>query len=435
MPATPTLTKCINRSAKWLKEIQLQNGGWGAYQGDDPNCLNTSEVITALIQSNQLTPVNPRIRDGILFLIDQQLSISKGNCNNKLDCGSWTKVIVRKDTIERIPDTLRTAYALLALNLTVEPNSTEEDNLKSGVEWLKEAQREDGGWGYTSQDNQQSELFPTCMSLQALVNISCDRSNDFQAGLKKYIDEGFQSLINFRHARGYFGNAQDTALRVSHTFYAIETLNLRLKRDPENAGATYSKYIKDGIEWLTQQRNDVISWASELIILNPKDWHASENYTFSHNNAALYLRIVSPELKDEPYKDVGLTRDALIFIKKLLSYDDLNNYGFCGARPVSWATAKTIKALIAVSSQNEQFPELKQLPNSPGWKQIIFLFILISFLCLIVALLAFYEKLNLMVITFYLSVMFILLLVYGYLSEKTFLQLFINTLSRKQKNI
>ena len=305
-----------------------------------------------------------------------------------------------------------------------------------GVNWLKMAQRGDGGWGYTAKkDNQGSELFPTCISLQALVNIFCDRSGAFKKDLENYIHNGFQCLINFRSGRGYFGNASDTALRVAHTLYAIETLDLRLEKDSSHAGAKDLKYINDGIEWLNQQRNDVIGWASELITLETNNLNVSENYTFSHNNAALYLRIVSPRLKGEPYKDIGLTRDALIFVEKLLSYDDINNYGFCGPRPVSWSTAKTIRGLKAVSTENKKFPKLEQLPHSPGGKQIIFLLLIILFLCLIVAFLSFYDRLNLMITTFYLSVMFILLLIYGILSEKTFLQLFINKQFRTKKSL
>ncbi|MDJ0509916.1 MAG: prenyltransferase/squalene oxidase repeat-containing protein [Crocosphaera sp.] len=469
----PTISQYIQNSSRWLQQIQHQqgkeNGGFGEYQGKDPNCLNTSEVILALKQSFDYLPFtqierDKIIKDGVDFIIAQQASISKETCQGELDCGSWTKIVHRNNHEIRFPDTLRTAYALLALNLIVEAGSDEEStSIQAGLTWLKNAQRYNGGWGYKAQDGQGSELFPTCLCLQALVNIFYDRRDTVRTNLIESIDRGFgylETLRNFRED-GSFGNSYGSLL-VSHTLYAIETMTLRLQKD-KNSLLTHNRsrdinYIKKGIDWVNQQRNEILSWTSELVKLEPENLNASGNYMFSHNNPALYLRIINPNPYVEDRTTVKVrTKDTLMYIGLNLC-TDINNYGFPGTRAISWATAKTIRGLVAVlvhqpeirtfpslppsslPSDVEQFAqqrlqqklnniekEFKQDKNNikteQSRKTIGFVtFVLV--LCIMIVVLAFYEKVSLIVATLFTIIILAVLLVYGSISENSVERMF-----------
>ena len=196
-----TISDCIGNASKWMKRIQnKKDGGWGEYKGNDSNCLNTAEAILALVRSGCNNAGDQIIQDGVKFLCNNQTS--KQNLKNKINCGSWPKIITRGKNIIRIPDTVRTACALLALN-TAGKAST-HTAVKACVKWLVQTQNKEGhGWGYSS--NQENQLFPTCMALKALMQI-CQSGNK---KTNKSIQKGLDNLKSYKNEDGSYGKVHN----------------------------------------------------------------------------------------------------------------------------------------------------------------------------------------------------------------------------------
>jgi hypothetical protein len=98
--------------------------------------------------------------------------------------------------------------------------------------------------------------------------------------------------------------------------------------------------------------------------------------------------------------------------------------GFCARRPVSWATAQTVAALSQAMKKYQEFPERKNPSMRLGEQQYALIFLVIlAFLTFILSVL---EKLSGPLLSFFLFLILAMLLVYGVLSEKGFLNVLRN---------
>ena len=395
-----TISDCICNASKWMKRIQnKKDGGWGEYKGNDSNSLNTAEAILALVRSGCNNAGDQIIQDGVEFLCDNQTT--KQNLKHKINCGSWPKIITRGKNIICIPDTVRTACALLALN-TAGKSST-HTAVKACVKWLVQTQnKKDHGWSYSS--NQENQLFPTCMALKALMQIC-------QSGNKKTnesIQKGLDNLKSYQNEDGSYGKVHD--LEVAHTLYVIQTYSMA-----SELGFTIpSRAIKVATYWIQQRKQDALRWSTETILLK-SDPKSPYNYTFSHINPALYLEVVDKNIREED----DIARDSLIAIRDNM---DVPTHAFCAKRPVSWATAKTLLGLTPARPIFHDFPlKSKSVPIKFGLKH--YLLIALAAFVLISAVLAALNRLSVTFASILFLVILAILLIYGYISERSFVRL------------
>jgi hypothetical protein len=392
-----SIGECINYSSQWLAEIQnKKDGGWGEYKGANSNSLNTAESILALIKTYYRTAGDKTIRDGVGYLINQQLA--KRNHGIEEDYGAWAKsVTTRERKLLHIPDTIRTGLALLALNTAGE--SSDGIPISRGIKWLLRTQNDDGGWGYKS--NHTSRLFPSCLALKALIRI-------YAAGdtkLEGTISKGLKHILKYRNDGGSFGN--QVGLEVSHTLHVIHVLQLAVKQKLSNSDSD----IREARDWIGQNRNRIAKWGAEIILIGDVDG-SPYNYTFSHINPVLYLTMVDQyvDLQDE------IARDALLVV-----HDNMDpiTKGFCAKRSVSWATANTITGLVASKTAIQMFPDRKSTAKPYQYRHYAFYFLVL--LTAISAVLAIMDKLTVTVASFFFAAILVALLIHGIISEKTWL--------------
>jgi hypothetical protein len=399
------IDSCIERASRWLLGIQEDDGGWGAYKGHDANSLNTAEDILALIESGRHTAGDRNIQGGVQFLIKRQLN--KRNCKKKSNYGAWSRDMKKAKKITHIPDIIRTCFALLALNKS--GKRWDEKPLSMGISWLKNAQNEDGGWGYKTKS--ESKLFPTCVALRVLL--SCYSSDD--RDLKERITRGFDHIAkSYRNSDGSFGRQH--GLELSHTLHVILTFQTARNQH----FTAYSDFYEDAIYWVGNSRQRVMRWSDEMIMIGD-----SCNYTYSHVNPALYLAAFGDNVK----KSDDIANGALVAI-----YDnaDHSTCGFCAKRATSWATAKTIIGLARLSKTTyKDFPKLEDsAPARPKGRHFILL--LLVLVVVLSAILAMIDKLSVNWTTVLFMVILAALLIYGFLSEHNFVRLFIYRFSLRK---
>ncbi|MDI9312676.1 MAG: hypothetical protein QM535_20875 [Limnohabitans sp.] len=137
--------KQLNKSAEWLVSIQNQtNFGWGLSPGQGTSIVNTAEAVYVLSQTQSY---HTEIKKGIDFIQSRlQISIDKqGN---------------------------RTRYVFFALlGLIDNLDKSDVNFVNKWSEWLIKARNKDGAWGHEAND-EQSLLFPTCMSLIILHRLN-----------------------------------------------------------------------------------------------------------------------------------------------------------------------------------------------------------------------------------------------------------------------
>lgn len=400
----------IRHSSRWLVDIQNKDdGGWGQYQGANSNSMNTAEAILALLETGCNKAGDKIIQNGVRYLIKNQLN--EYNHQVEEDFGAWTKKVTSNDSkLILIPDTIRTSLALLALNAS--GKAWDNKVISAGVEWLVGTQHASGGWGYTSKH--QSRLFPTCIALKALIRI-------YSAGnekLKAKILRGLKHLASYRNkVDGSFG--KQPGLDASHTLHVIYILRLA-----QSQGFPVDEdYIMDAMDWIQKNTDRVLRWGTEIISIGASH-HSPHNYTFSHINPALYLTIVGENLT--PQDDIA--KEALILVNDNMDY---SSNGFCAKRPVSWATANTMAGLVTSKSVFVDFPVRQSTPTRLGGRQ--WLFFLLATLSAASAVLAGMDKLSITYASFSFAVILAALLIYGFISEKTFFELLRNKSELRKK--
>ena len=405
------LAQSIGRASKWLMSIQDNGGGWGEYDGAAPNVLNTAETILALIDSGECEAGAHVIQRGVHYLETAQL-VGK-HAPHAADSGSWGRQIVEEDKPARhLPDTVRSAFALLALNCA--GKSPQDASIRHGLDWLLRIVNPDGGWGYAAKH--ESQLFPTCVVLRAMLQLHGAGDDSLKERLAEPITRGLAHLHqHYRNPDGSFGRAAD--LIVPHTLYALRTLllardkNFKVDRDA----------IGDAIAWVSLQGGGVTRWVNELIEIGPKK---SGPYTFTHVTPALYLDTFSGQAR---------ATDAIARESMLVMHDNMDpvSCGMSGRRPVSWATAKALSGLAAVRGVIPTFPA-RNLPTG----QVEPRHYLLAFLVLIcgsATAVALADKMSNEYVGVMVLVVLAGLLIYGFISEQSFINALVAQFRRKQK--
>ena len=401
----------IRESAQWLKKIQnAEDGGWGEYQGAKSSCLNTSEAIIALVESGCHKAGDRVIQKGAKYLIENQLNGE--NSTTTEDCGAWVREFKRGKKAICIPDTVRTSFALLALNTA--GRSCEDKPVELGIKWLLKTQNKDGkGWGY--RPNSENSLFPTCLALEALLRMY---SAGEEQSLKSPIQDVLDHILSYRNDDGSFGKMP--GLVATHTLHVICVFQMASDLDFNIP----RKEIESAKNWIRNNKDQTVRWSNETIRLEKKE-NSPANYTFSHLNPAMYLRVFGEKLF--PEDDIG--EESLIVLDDNI---DPVTHAFCAKRPVSWATAKALMGLAKMPSliKDKEFPVRKSQSVQPQGRHYIFGFLAI--LVLASAVLEGMGKLSMTFASVTYAVILALLLVYGYISEKSFVKLFIRRLKQKK---
>ncbi|MGG6297858.1 hypothetical protein ACQ4M4_25985 [Leptolyngbya sp. AN02str] len=421
-----SLQECIENSSHWLEEIQNKDdGGWGQYKGADSNCLNTSEAIIALLETGMKDPGDQAIQLGAKYLIEHQLSAN--NCADREHYGAWARNVLLQDSdrVLHISDAVRTSLAVLALKLA--GVSLHNPAIIQGIEWLIHTQNIDGGWGYTR--NHESHLFPTCITLKTLLKICpLDNTSDYSlcrnSNLEKVILDAFKHIRTYRNNDGSFG--KEPGLLVPHTLHVIDLINMADKQD-SFIPKMYFKDIKPAIDWIEDNKKYVLQWTTEIVSIG-ESRHSTYNYTFSHINPSLYLRFVLPIVLEKVgskfNSENALARYALEATLDNIDDPSSNSQGFCAKRPVSWATSHTITGLSKAKSTYINFPE-RELPSTKLTERHYLLLFLI-FIIILSTILSLLDKLSGLQSTLFLLAILALLLIYGYISERSFIGLIQN---------
>lgn len=157
----------LEKAADWLASIQNPNYGWGMSPGQDPSIVNTAEAIYVLTRAGKHQAA---INGGLEFIQSKLFpSIEKQG--------------------------RRTRYVFFALLAVIDHlDKVDTAFITSCSEWLIQARNKDGGWGHIAND-EQSRLFPTCMTLIHLAKAN-HNSHDLEIGYKwlllnKTIDSGW----------------------------------------------------------------------------------------------------------------------------------------------------------------------------------------------------------------------------------------------------
>ncbi|MCZ8247987.1 MAG: prenyltransferase/squalene oxidase repeat-containing protein [Microcystis sp.] len=420
-----SLQECIENSSHWLEKIQNKiDGGWGQYKGADSNCLNTAEAIIALLETGMKDPGDQAIQLGAKYLIEHQLSAN--NCADREHYGAWARNVLKDpDKVLHIPDAVRTSLAVLALKLA--GVSLHNSVITQGVEWLIHTQNADGGWGYTR--NHESHLFPTCVTLKTILRI-CPLDNTSEhslcrnSNLEKVILDAFKHIHTYRNNDGSFG--KEPELLVPHTLHVIDVINMADKQE-NLIPKIYFRDIKPAIDWIDDNKKCVLQWTTETVSIG-EGYNSQYNYTFSHINPSLYLRFVFPIILEKVGSNFN-SENALARYALEATFDNIDNsssnaQGFCAKRPVSWATSHTIVGLSKAKSTYINFPE-RELPSTK-LNERHYLLIFLIVIIVLSTILSLINKLTGLQSTLFLLVILALLLIYGYISERSFIGLIQN---------
>ena len=397
------IKSCIRDSSKWLLSIQNADGGWGETENSNSSSLNTSESIIALLSTKTLETNDKHIFDASQYLKNEQ----QKNDNNVMPehYGVWYRNKIVSGSVKHFPDCIRTAYAIIALSKA--GINYLDKSIKLGIAWLVNNRNDDGGWGYTS--NMDSEIFPTCLALSAIKNAYTGGDKN----LAIYIEKGLECIVSsqFRNSDGSFG--KQTNLIPAHTLYALDIL----QKCSDNFTAKKSHFdeiIINATKWIEKNTNLFLNWLTEEIILNTDDKYQC-NYPFSHITPAIYLK----------YRGESLIKEDLLAqscLQKIYDTLDENTNGFSTKRPVSWATAKT---LIGLDQANvlEVFPPKEHIKSAKiepqQWLFVTILMTIFFTSCLITVSGSQLSNNLLQVIIF---ITLSLLLFYGKITEKTFIE-------------
>ena len=348
--------------------------------------------------------------------------------SGSIDDGSWGRRVEVPDGTAQIPDTIRTACALLALQAGAQSSSNQP--VERGVKWLLRVQQpDDGGWGYS--DAVPSQLLPTCLALQALLRLYEARRSDIDDDINGAIRKGLLCICSGHHSHpnGSFGGPDD--LRWPHTLLAIKTLGMGAKL---GISGPRPERLRDAHLWV-ESNKDAPRWANEKVILERGPVDGS--YQFTHVTPALYLDILGSFIAqgETPSKEsLRLGQVSLGLIEHSM---DADTHGFGSIRPVSWATARSIMGLAAAKPVFQAFrpddalPDEasgQQRPSRSGIQQTYLVSLLV--LCLLAGALAAFDKLSLAFASLVVLALVCILALSGILREEAVVRLFESVISR-----
>lgn len=208
----------IARAARWICGMQSRNGGFAAFDADnthyylneipfadhgallDPPISDVTARCVMLLASIGLSDYRPVIDDALRFLAKEQESAGPwfGRWGTNYIYGTW---------------------AVLAAMEVVGAAETRVD-VQRAVDWLKQAQREDGGWGEDNDSylyperagaGRASTAFQTAWAVLALIAAGEDAAPEVRRGI--------EYLLQTQQRDGVWHDAAFTAPGFPRVFY------------------------------------------------------------------------------------------------------------------------------------------------------------------------------------------------------------------------
>ncbi len=395
-----TVQEVMERSSQWLLKAQDESGGWAERPGEKLSALNTAEAVISLLDARAVDAGDPRIQTALDFLKDHR-GPSAG-----ADRGAWHKEVGNG---RLIPDIVRTAFAVMALVKGGRDRGSAP--VKDALEWLLGVQNQqagDRGWGYSR--GSPGAVFPTCLALLALVQAYGPDIDRCPGGVscKDAIEAGLGFLVaKYRNEDGSFG-AQEPLL-AAHTIYAL--LALQAARRCGLGPSAYLKTENEALRWLLRNPDKATRLVEETLDIAPGTKGTSYGFLFMTDS--LLIRVLG-DSADRRYRGSELARQVLLNLKERW---DQGSGGFYGSRVFSWSTAKVLSALS--DAGYSEFPVLR--PESPQFtlgRVLIFIFALM--LTGSVIYLTSVGGFHTLHALFFGFLVIVLLLVYGWISSKTF---------------
>jgi Squalene-hopene cyclase C-terminal domain len=333
-------TEDLKQKARaWLLQHQEESGGWAERPGGAMNVLNTAEAMLALFASG-IDAGDPAIRGGVKYLL------AHGRDVPEEDRGAWGRNVQDSESIQHIPDLVRTSLAIRAL---IKAGRQDETAVKDAAAWLLDIQnrkKDESGWGYRR--GARSEFMPTCFALQSLIEA---HGAQMEGDLKKSIDRGLSYLIAQQNpAAGSFGPSD--AMIGARTIAAVLTLQAAAKCNL----SVYAVQEKLAIQWVLANPTESRAVVEEIATIDPNE---------DGNYGVLYM----PKLLTVRFQ--GLPDEALheLLLDFNENFDD-NSGGFYGRRIFSWSTAQALQALSASGLKTLPEPEPVVLAPTPEPEQV-----------------------------------------------------------------
>lgn len=208
-------------TCQWLASIQRPDHGWGLAPGQASSLVNTAEAVYVLTRAS-----------GYDTLIRKGLGFIESN--------------VFKHIEQNGPRIRYVAFSLAAM--AEHPNLVSSELFERCCKWLEDTRNTDNGWG--AEAGQDSELFPTCLSIWALQKARWPESK---------LDPSLQWLLSRAHNAGW---ALDSAQGLSPvaTAYALVCLAQSDYREHDR--------VRAGKEYLLQTRH----WGMEEEVTSGTVW-------------------------------------------------------------------------------------------------------------------------------------------------------------------
>jgi hypothetical protein len=394
----PKQTEDLKQKARaWLVQHQEESGGWAERPGGAMNVLNTAEAMLALFASG-IDAGDPAVHGGVKYLLAQGRDVPEK------DRGAWGRNVQHGESIEHIPDLVRTSLAIRAL---IKAGRQDESAVKDAVAWLldiQNRQKDESGWGYRR--GARSEFMPTCFALQSLIEA---HGAQMEGDLKKPIERGLSYLMAQQNkAAGSFGPS-DAMIGV-RTIAAVLTLQAAAKYNL----SVYAAQEKLAIQWVLANPTESRAVVEEIAAIDPNE---EGNYGVLYMPKLLTVRF--QELPDEALHELLLDFNE--------NFDD-NSGGFYGRRIFSWSTAQALQALSASGLKTLPEPEPVLLAPTPDqvsarFRLVIGFIITILLLATIVVLALRHSIEGVLAFALVALVLFASLLTLGAIKEGTFVDL------------
>ncbi|HEX9530691.1 MAG TPA: prenyltransferase/squalene oxidase repeat-containing protein [Acidimicrobiales bacterium] len=402
----PRLTEQMDQSTAWLREQQdVATGGWSGAPGDPHlSALNTAEAVIALMQVEGEIVRDGAVDAGIGYLRSQQAAHGD-------DAGAWCRTIEVPDGAPvNHPDVVRTGLALVAFTMAGVPVT--DNAVANALGWLQRVRNADGGWGCTP--HERSRILPTCQVLLGLLALPAG-DPDTDAAIRAGI--GFL-LERCRRPGGWFSLTEfPDQLSSPHTIYAVLVLQAARRAGIQSDIAPE----RSAIDWLLAHQDE----ARRLVIEELDSAPRPHRYTFLYVTDSLLVQVLgsSANAKD---------RQALLYRAALFSVKDRiePTHGACyGFRPFTWSTARALAAMSTAAVYEGGFPE--RPPETHAAKARGPLTAVLGVMLVLGAILGFTGSFSASEFGFFTLLVLALLLVYGFIGEKTFADLVPSVLGAK----
>lgn len=208
--------RTLEDAADWLVGVVNSDHGWGMSPGQASSIVNTAEAVYVLSRSRKY---RSEIVEGLAFIT--------------------TRLFPSLD--KQGPRTRYVMFALLAMLDHLE--TTSGDFLLRCTGWLLEARNNDGGWGHLAND-QESRIFPTCLSLTLLARLGVGSDR---------LEPSYNWLVS---KAGPSGWSFDGSNSPSTTATAQAVVALREVKDASSELFTKSKeFLLATTHWGTEREN------------------------------------------------------------------------------------------------------------------------------------------------------------------------------------